>query len=275
VTFYALLAIFPAIAALVSLYGLVADPATMSSQLNAMSTVLPGGAIDILSDQLKRLTSHPSGALGIGFVVGLVIALWTANSGVKAMFEALNIVYNETEKRSFIKLNLVSLTFTLGAILLTILALVAIAVVPVALKFVGLGAITETLISILRWPLLLVIVAVAIALVYRYGPSRRKAKWRWISWGSAFASVAWLAVSILFSWYVSNFGSYDKTYGSLGAAIGFMTWIWLSTIVVLVGAELDSEMEHQTAEDTTEGPRKPLGTRDATMADSVGAAKTA
>ena len=204
-----------------------------------------------------------------------MIALWSANSGVKSLFDALNIVYNETEKRGLITLNLVSLAFTLGAILLIILALVAIAVVPVVLNFVGLGPIAGKLISILRWPLLLVAVALAIALVYRHGPSRRKAKWRWITWGSAFASIAWLAVSILFSWYVSNFGSYDKTYGSLGAAVGFMTWIWLSMIVVLIGAELDSEMEHQTAEDTTEGRPKPLGARDATVADTVGAAKTA
>ena len=275
VTFYALLAVFPAVAALVSLYGLFADPNNIGNILQSLAGVLPGGAIDVIGDQMTRVASQGGGKLGFAFITGLAIALWSANAGMKALFDALNIVYNETEKRGFITLNLVSLAFTLGAILLIILALVAIAVVPVVLNFVGLGPMVEKLISILRWPLLLVAVALAIALVYRYGPSRRKAKWRWITWGSAFASIAWLGVSILFSWYVSNFGSYDKTYGSLGAAVGFMTWIWLSMIVVLIGAELDSEMEHQTAEDTTEGRPKPLGARDATVADTVGAAKTA
>jgi membrane protein len=145
-------------------------------------------------------------------------------------------------------------------------------VLPIVVDYVGLGGVAETVIELLRWPILLFAVAGGIACLYRYGPSRDKAKWRWITWGSAFAALMWIAASMLFAWYAEHFGSYNKTYGSLGAAIGFMTWIWLSTIVILVGAELDAEMEHQTARDTTEGPPKPLGVRGATMADTVGQA---
>ena len=145
-------------------------------------------------------------------------------------------------------------------------------VLPVALEYIGLGGATETLIKIARWPVLFVVVAFGLACIYRYGPSRDKPKWRWITPGSAVASLLWIAASLLFSWYAANFGSYNKTYGSLGAAIGFMMWIWISTVVTLLGAELDAEMEHQTARDTTEGRPKPLGARGATMADTVGEA---
>ena len=271
VTFYVLLAIFPAIAALVAIYGLFADAGTIESTLSSMSTVLPGGAIDLIGEQLRRLVAQPGGKLGFAFFVALVISLWSANAGIKAVFDALNIVYGEREKRGFIKLNAVSLMFTIGILLFACVALVAVVVLPVALNHVGVGEITDLAINIGRWPVLLVAIAVMIALIYRYGPSRVKARWRWITWGSALASLLWLAASLLFSWYAANFGSYNKTYGSLGAAIGFMTWIWLSMIVTLIGAEVDAEMEHQTARDTTTGPPKPLGSRGATVADTVGA----
>jgi membrane protein len=150
-------------------------------------------------------------------------------------------------------------------------ALATMVALPIVLEFVGLGAATEILLKVGRWPVMLLLVTLVIALIYRYGPSREKAKWRWITWGSGFAALAWLAASMLFTWYVGNFGSYNETYGSLGAAIGFMTWIWISSIVVLIGAEIDAEMEHQTARDTTTGPEKPMGTRGATMADTVAA----
>jgi membrane protein len=275
VTFYALLAVFPAIAALVSLYGLFADPASIGTILQSLAGVLPGGAIEIVGDQLQRVASQGGGKLGFAFVIGLVIALWSANAGMKALFDALNIVYDEQEKRGFIKLNLVSLAFTLGAIAFMLLALAAVVVVPIVFNVIGLGSIVNWLVRILRWPLMLVAVALGLALIYRYGPSRDTAQWRWVTWGSGAASVLWIVVSLLFSWYVSNFGSYNKTYGSLGAAIGFMTWIWLSVTVILLGAELDAQMEHQTAEDTTEGPEQPLGARGATKADTVGEAKAA
>jgi len=273
VTFYALLALFPAVAALVSIYGLFADAGTIQDHLNTLGSFLPGGALDVVGEQVKRITSKGSGTLGFAFFSGLAISLWSANAGMKAMFDALNVAYDEDEKRGFIALNLRSLAFTLGAILFLVLALVGVVVVPVVLNFIGLGKAAEWIISLARWPVLLAIVIGGLAVLYRYGPSRNNAQWRWISAGSILAAVVWVVGSMLFSWYVSNFGNYNETYGSLGAAIGFLTWIWLSTTIVLVGAELNSEMEHQTARDTTEGPEKPLGARGARTADTVGAAK--
>ena len=273
VTYYALLAIFPAIAALVSVYGLVADPATIQDHLNALSGVLPGGALDIIREQVTRIASQGGGTLGFSFVFGLVLSLWSANAGMKAVIDALNIVYDEEEKRTFVQLNLQSLAFTLGAIAFILLALAAIVVLPIILDFIGLGSGIESLLALARWPILLAVVVAGLAVLYRYGPSRDKAEWKWVTPGGLVAAVLWLVVSMLFSWYVANFGSYNETYGSLGAVIGFMTWIWISSIVVLLGAEVNAEMEHQTAKDTTEGPTKPMGARGATMADTLGTAK--
>jgi membrane protein len=270
VTFFVLLAIFPAIAALVAIYGLASDPATIGQHLNDLSTVMPGGATEIIGDQLQRLTSQPSSKLSFALLAGMAVSLWSANAGMKALFDALNVVYGEKEKRSFIRLNLVSLAFTLGAIALLMIALGVIAVLPAILGSLGLSRLLEWLIEIGKWPVLLLVIAAATSLIYREGPSREKPKWRWVTWGSAFAGIAWLLTSILFSWYASHFGSYNKTYGSLGAAIGFMTWMWLSFVMILLGAELDAEMEHQTALDTTTGPPRPLGQRGARVADTVG-----
>ena len=189
------------------------------------------------------------------------------------MFDALNVVYHEKEKRSFIRLNALSLTFTLGLIVFVLLALAVLTIVPLALSYLGLSRVTELLVKLGRWPFLLVVVSLMIALIYSYGPSRDNPQWRWISPGSAFSAIAWLCVSALFSWYTANFGSYNATYGSLGAVIGFMTWLWLSNIVILVGAKINAEIEHQTARDTTVGRPEPLGRRGAVMADTVGAAQ--
>ena len=267
VTFYGLLAIFPALAALVSVYGLFADPHRIEAQMNAMSGVVPGGGMQIISQQLHALVNSSNAALGVGLFVGLATSLWSANSGIKALFDALNAVYEEHETRSFLRLTAISLCFTVGIILFLVLALAAVVVLPAVLDFAG-G--THAL-AWLRWPIILVVVALFLALLYRFGPSRAKARWQWVSWGSAFAAIAWLIVSLAFSWYVANFGSYNKTYGSLGAAVGFMTWIWLSVAIVLIGAELNAEMEHQTARDTTTGAPRPMGTRGATKADTVAA----
>ncbi|MDB5512214.1 MAG: hypothetical protein JWR08_1697 [Enterovirga sp.] len=275
VTFYGLLAIFPAIGAFVSLYGLVADPSTISEHLNALSGFLPGGAIEIVGDQVKRITGGDETALGVAFFSGLGVSLWSANAGVKAIFDALNVAYEEKEKRNFFVLNLTSLAFTLGGVLFLVVALSSVVVVPVVLKFIGLGGgIMDWLIWIGRWPLLLAVTLFAVAALYRYGPSRDRAQWRWLAPGSLLATIGWMAFSMLFSWYVSSFGSYNETYGSLGAVVGLMTWMWLSATILLVGAELNAETEHQTAEDTTEGPAQPLGTRGAQMADNVGKART-
>jgi membrane protein len=270
VTFYALLAIFPGIAALVALYGLFADPSIISKHLTDLSGALPGGAIDVVGDQLQRLTHQGNARLGFAFLLGLAISIWSANAGVKALFDALNIVYGERERRSFLKLNAISLAFTCGALLFLLLALSALVVLPLIIDYLALTGATQWLVELGKWPVLLLAVALAVAIMYRYGPSREKAQWRWLTWGSAFAAIGWLVVSVLFSWYAANFGSYNKTYGSLGAVVGLMTWMWLSSIVILLGAELDAEMEHQTAHHTTTGPPRPLGARGARMADTVG-----
>ncbi len=271
VTFYSILALFPAIAALVALYGLFADPAAITSHLDSIAGVVPGGAIEVMRDQITRVASQGRTTLGVTFIVSLLVSLWSANAGIKSLFDALNLVYNESEKRSFVKLNLVSLTFTLLTIVFVLLAIGAMVVVPIVLNFLGLGGATEMIFKIARWPALFVVVAFALAVIYRYGPSREKPRWRWISWGSALAAVCWIGVSILFSWYAENFGSYNKTYGSLGAIVAFMFWIWLSIIVVSIGGEINAETEHQTVRDTTTGRPKPMGARGATMADTVGA----
>jgi membrane protein len=271
VTFYALLAIFPGIAALISIYGLFADPASVASHLDAMANVAPGGAIDILREEMTRLASQGGATLGVSFLVSFAISFWTANSGVKAIFDALNIVYGEEEKRSFIKLNIITLFVTLGIVAFILLTLAAVVAVPFALTYIPLPGVTALVVKIGRWPILFVLVTTALAVVYKYGPSRTKPRWRWVTWGSVSAAIVWLAASALFSWYVASFGSYNKTYGSLGAVIGFMTWIWISIVVVLVGAKLNAEMEHQTIRESTIGRPKPLGKRGARMADTVGA----
>ncbi len=271
VTFYSLLAIFPAIASLISLYGLIADPSTIGQHLSLAAGVVPEGGMQIIGDQVKSLTSAPQKALGLGAAIGILTSLWSANAGMKALFDALNVVYEERESRSFIRLTLTSLAFTLGALAFVILAITTVVVLPAVLSFVGIGALPDVLLKILRWPVMLAAIAFLLAFIYRYGPSRARAQWRWLSWGSAFSALVWVIASLGFSFYVSNFGNYNKTYGSLGAAIGFMTWIWISSMIVLIGAELNAEMEHQTERDTTAGPVKPLGARGATKADNVAA----
>lgn len=248
VTFYGLLALFPAIAAFVSLYGLVSDPATLNEQLAALKGVLPGGAIDIVGDQIKRLTSSRSSALGFAFFSGLAISLWSANAGMKAIFDALNVAYEEDEKRNFIVLNLWSLGFTIGAVLFLAVLIGVVVVVPVVLKFIGLGAVTDWLLWAGRWPAMLLFVLLALSVLYRFGPDRPKARWRWYTPGGLLGAIGWLAFSMLFSWYVSSFGSYNETYGSLGAAIGFLTWVWLSTTIILVGAVLNATLEQRTSQ---------------------------
>ena len=271
VTFFVLLALFPGIAGLISLYGLFADSTSIGQHLQTLSGVLPEGATQIIGDQIQRLTSQPAQKLGFAMITGLAISLWSANGGMKATFDALNIVYHEKERRGFFRLNAISLALTFGAVVFVIVALVSITVVPKIMEYFGLSALAELLVKIARWPLLLVIASFFIAVIYRYGPSRDKPKWRWITPGSVLAAFIWLAASLLFSWYAENFGSYNKTYGSLGAVIGFMTWLWLSTIVILVGGKLNAEMERQTAEDTTEGHSNPIGQRGAQVADTVAA----
>jgi membrane protein len=274
VVFYAMLAIVPAITALVSMYGLFTSARTIGAQLNFLADVMPGGAYQLISDQIMRIAANSDGRLTLAFILGLGIALWSANAGIKAIFDALNVVYDEEEKRGIVALNAISLTFTLGAICVLLLALGAVVLLPLVLAFLGFAAKEQAgLLPLLRWPALFVLLMAGLAVLYRFGPSRRHAKWRWVSVGSVLAALTWIAVSVAFSWYLSRFADYNATYGSLGAVIGLMMWMWISTTVVLVGAELNSEIEHQTARDSTVGAEKPLGARGAVMADTVGAAQ--
>jgi membrane protein len=270
VTFYGLLALFPAVAALVSLYGLFTDPASISEQLRLLSGFLPDGALEVIGDQVKRISAQGQGNLSFTFVGTLLLSLWGANAATKAMFDALNIIYKEREKRGFISLTIHSLLFTLAGLVMVLLAIAGIILVPITLKLVGAASSsTSALLNVLRWPLLYVALLFALACLYRYGPSRTHPQWRWVTWGSAIAGAVWLVGSLALSWYVSNFGSYNATYGSLGAVIGFLVWMWLSTIIVLIGAEINAEMEHQTARNTTSDGEKPMGHRGARMADNL------
>jgi len=270
VAFYALLAIFPAIAALVSIYGLLADPQTVEQQLAATSQVLPEDARSIIEEQLTRVTAGASAALSLGAIVSLLLALWSANKGTQSLITALNIVYHEEEKRSFVWLTLISLGLTLGIILFLIIGLAAIAVMPALFGSLGLPEDIRRLASWLRWPILGIGFVIALSVFYRLAPSRDEARWRWVSWGAVLATVLWLIGSALFSWYVANFGSYNETYGSIGAVVVLMMWFWLSALIVLLGAELNAEMEHQTERDTTRGPERPMGERGAYVADTGG-----
>src|SRR3954449_8978614 len=274
VVFYGLLALFPAITALVSSYALFAKPSTINDHLSLLSEVLPAGAFDIVKDQVGRVLAKGDLKLGTAFVGSFLLAVWSANGGMKAIIDALNVVYDETEKRGFFKLNAVSLAFTFGGLIAVLVAIGAVVALPIILSVIGLGSITDALFRIGRWPLLVVMMLFGLAVLYRFGPSRRSPQWRWLSVGSVFATLTWLAGSALLSFYLANYANYDSTYGSLGAAIGLMIWMWMSTIVVLLGAELNSEIEHQTSVDSTEGGGKPLGTRGAHVADTVGEAKT-
>ena len=273
VAFFALLAIFPGIGAVVSLYGLFADASTIGEHMALLSGILPFGVLQIISEQIKTVSQQQNDTLGAAFLISVCIAIFSANSGMAALFDALNVVYDEREKRNILQLYLTTFLFTLAGIAFVIMALIVLVILPLVLEFLGLSTVTETFISVLRWPVLLLTVGVSLAFLYRYGPSRRDAQWRWVSWGSIIAAVLWISASMLFSWYVATFDSYNRVYGSLGAGIGFMVWLWISAVIVLLGGEVNAEMEHQTARDTTDGKPKPLGSRGATMADHVGKAQ--
>ena len=275
VVFYGLLATVPTITALVSMYGIFTSPSAINAQLNFLADVMPSGAYQLISDQIVRIARNSDGKLTLAFILGLAVALWSANAGMKAIFDALNVVYDEDEKRGIVKLNAISLSFTLAGILVLMIVIGAVVVVPLVLALVGFAAERQAgMLALLRWPVLFVLVMFGLSVLYRYGPSRRQAKWRWVTVGSAFAALTWIVVSVAFSWYLSKFADYNATYGSLGAVIGLMMWMWISTAVVLIGAELNSEVEHQTARDSTTGPEKPIGARGAVMADTVGAAQS-
>lgn len=267
--FYGLLAVFPSIAAAVSLYGLFTDPDTVTRHMQMLQTILPEQARMVLDQQLRSVTAAGDDALTLGAIGSFVLALWSASKGVKSLMTALNVVYDEQEKRGFIKLNAVALFLTLTMLLVVIISLGAVAVLPAVLGFLGLPPIAEAAARWLRWPLLAVVAVIAMGVLYRYAAARRPPQWRWVTYGAVAATVLWLIGSALFSWYVSNFASYNETYGSVAAIVVLMMWLWLSAYFVLLGGELNAEMEHQTRHDTTVGKPRPLGQREAYVADHV------
>jgi membrane protein len=267
VVFFGLLAIFPAITALVSFYGLFANPSTIAGNLQSLALMLPEGSFQIVQDQIARVLAKGGTELGATFLFGLAFAIWSANAGVKALIDALNVAYGEREKRSFLQLNLLSLAFTVAGIAALLLMVAAVVAFPLMLDHLGLGPESKLIFSLARWPLLFLILWGALGLLYRFGRSREHPRWEWRNAGTLAAALLWIAGSSLLSWYLSNFANYNATYGSLGAAIGLMMWMWMSAIIVLWGAELNSEIERQM-DTTATGPR-PLGARDAARADAL------
>ncbi|MFW6077486.1 MAG: YihY/virulence factor BrkB family protein [Hyphomicrobiales bacterium] len=268
--FFGLLAIFPALTAFVSIYGLVADPATIQAQVEAMRGVVPDAGVDIIEAQLTRIVEQSGTTHGLTFIIGLAAALWSANAGMKSLFEAMNVAYDEDEERGFVRRNLVSMALTVGAIIVLALFLGAIAVVPAVIAMMGLEGAVGWLVALLPWPVILALGMLALAVLYRVGPSRELAQWSWVTPGSVVAAIGLIVASVLLSFYFANFANYNETYGSLGAVIGLMVWFWISALVVLIGAEVNAELEHQTAEDTTTGRKKQMDRRGARMADRVG-----
>lgn len=271
VAFFTLLSLVPALSLVVTIYRYLTDPATIAGQLDTVTAVFPQAARELIHEQSMRLASQPVSPLSWTFIVSLLVAAWSANAAIKAVFDALNIIYRETEKRSFLWLNLVSLTTTVSGVVLLVAALTAIASVPVVTALFPFAVDLERLLRLVRWPAFLVVATLSIACLYWIGPSRERARFVWVIPGAVCAAVLWAAASWVFSWYVGTLGHYTATYGSLATVVVFMTWLWLSATIVLAGAELNAELEHQTSHDTTTGRPKPLGSRGAVMADRVGA----
>jgi membrane protein len=272
VAFFALLALVPTLVALVSVYGLVADPADIQRNIDDVLRAAPTEVRELVSSQLESIVeSEPSG-LRVGAIVGLLVALWSASSGVKHLIGAINVAYDEDEGRGFLKLRGLALAMTLGGILLLAVAVAVLVVLPRALDDSGSTGVARTTLLIIRWPIFALIALVALAVIYRWAPDRDRPKWRWTSAGAVFATVVWVIASIAFSIYTANFGNYNETYGALGAIVVVMLWLFITAYVVIAGAELNAELERQTVVDSTAGPSQPLGERGAYAADTVGRA---
>lgn len=267
VAFFAFLSIFPALSALVALYGLVVAPDQVATQVGQLASVLPQQAQQMLNERLVDLTSTSDETLGWGLLLSVVLSLWSANKGTAALVEGLNIVYNEEEKRNFIKLKLTTLAFTLAGFVAAICCLILIVGISAAIESLGLAGWLQFLIASIRWPLLALIFIGALAMAYRFGPCRNDPKFRWVSVGSVVSTALWLLLSAGFAYYVGNFGSYDEVYGSLAAVVITLLWLYLTVMTILLGAEINGEMEAQTNRDTTVGPERPIGRRGAYYAD--------
>lgn len=273
VAFYALLAIFPAVTALMALAGLVIEPAQVTQQLDALTDFIPEEAATIILDQAVAVTGSEETGLGWAFLIGLSLALYSASKGVGSLMEGLNVAYDEDETRGFIKRLAWTLGLTLMLVGVLLLGMAATLAVPAIVNFFALPDWFETLMTYGSWVLLAVLTILALGVLYRYGPARDNAEWKWLTPGSVIACILWIAASIGFSIYVSNFGSYNESFGSMAGAIILLMWLWISAFIVLLGAELNSEIEAQTRHDTTVGPDEPMGQRGAEKADNLGKAK--
>ncbi|WP_421731986.1 YihY/virulence factor BrkB family protein [Brevundimonas sp.] len=269
VTFFTLLSLFPLLGSFVTLYGLFADPADAWGRLQFLYALMPDSIAEFLGAQMQRLAENSSTQLTLTLIWTLVLSLWAASGAVKMLFYGLNVAYHETEKRNFIRYNLVCLAFTIGALIAVLLTSGLVVGVPVVVRLFGLEE-EWGLFAPLRWPLLFAGYVLALMGIYRYGPCRQNARWRWLTPGAIFSATLSVSLSLAFSWYLSHFVRTDS-YGPLAAMMGFLLWTWLSVQVILLGAALNAEIEHQTAVDTTTGKPRPLGERGAMVADSVGA----
>ena len=269
VAFYAFLAIFPALIATVSIYGLFASPDSVQKQVEDTLSSAPEETRTLVTTQLTNITNNSSGALGIAVVVSILGALWSASGGMGNLIKAINIAYDEEETRKFVKLRSLALALTLGAIVFVLVAVALIGVLPAVMNSVGAGALASVGVQVVRWVGLVVAVMVALAIVYRYAPDRDNPKFAWSSQGAVIAGVIWIIGSVLFALYAQFSGSYSKTYGALAGVIILMMWLYLTSFIVLFGAEINAESERQTVKDTTEGPAKPMGQRRAQAADTL------
>jgi membrane protein len=271
VALFALLALVPALIALISIYGLVADPDRIDEQLSDALSAAPTEVRDLISQQVRDIGDASSGAI-VAVVGGLLLALWSASAGMKNLIEAINAAYDETETRGFAKLRALALALTLGAILFFVVAFAAIALLPSLIASSDLGLFGRIAVNVVRFVVLFAGLLLGLAVLYRYAPDRNRAKWSWVTPGAVFAAVVWIAGSLLFSVYTSNFGRYNETYGTLGAVVVVILWLLLTALVVILGAEINCELERQTVRDSTAGPDRPLGSRHAFAADTVGPA---
>jgi membrane protein len=267
---YALLAVFPALAAAVSIYGLFATPTDIAGHLQQVSAMLPAEATKILAQQLRELTRHSSDTLSIGIIVGIAVALWSARKGMVALMKVTNVAYDEDEHRGFFKQLFISLSFTVGAVIGFLAVLLLGVAVPLAVSLLPLGSAVEIVLLAVRWLLLFGVAVLGLAVVYRFAPDRQPARWRWVTPGSLIAASLWLIGSVLFAFYVRNWGSYGKTYGALGGVVILLMWFYLSAYVIILGAEINAEVERQTRKDTTTGKPQPMGSRGAYSADTLG-----
>ena len=267
VGFYGLLAIFPAIAVFVTIYGLVMDPAAVEEQIKPLRTFMPTEAYDILATQLHTVVLKERASLSVGLVFSIALTLWSAVAGIKALLSALNIAYDEPEERGMVRLNATALLFTVGALLLVGISLFVIAAIPALVAVVPWPGPLKSALLWTRWLAMAVVAIGGLSVLYRYGPDRQPAKWRWVMPGAILAAFLWIAASLAFSVYVAHFGSYDKTFGPLGAVVVMLMWFYLTAYAIGIGAELNAEIERQTHVDTTAGWPKPRGQRGANVAD--------